>query len=239
MTKVSVIIPAYNEEKYLPETLASVRNALSVISHPSEIILVDNDSNDKTAQIAESYGAMVFRQQEHNISGVRNTGAENSTGDILVFIDADTVVPQKLLRKITEVMQDEKCLGGAVSVQYSGFERKWMKLYLLGWKFWERVFNMKQGAAQFCRKPVFERLHGYDQTVFMGEDVEFYWRLSKFARQNDGYLYFIDEPKVTTSSRRFDRMGLWKILLRTNPILMLMNWRKRSSWSDWYEEAIR
>jgi hypothetical protein len=46
-----------------------------------------------------------------------------------------------------------------------------MKFYLRGWQFWGKLFNMKQGAAQFCRKPVFEQLKGYEETVFMGEDV--------------------------------------------------------------------
>ena len=73
MMKLSVIIPAYNEEEYLHETLRYIRNALSVLTHPSEIIVVDNDSKDKTRQVAQSFGAKVFPESEHNISRVRNT----------------------------------------------------------------------------------------------------------------------------------------------------------------------
>jgi len=237
--KISVIIPAYNEEKCLPETLRRIGKALSITACQSEIIVVDNDSKDKTKHVAESFGAKVFREDEHNISEVRNTGAENSIGDVLIFIDADTLVPQLLIQEIAAVMEDEKCFGGAVAVEYEDFQRRWVKFYLLGWKFWGTVFNMKQGAAQFCRKSVFEELRGYDRSIFMGEDVEFYWRLSKFAKQNDGYLHFIEKTMVITSARRFDKMSFWKTILLTHPIVIYLAWRKKSLWKDWYEKAVR
>ena len=237
--KFSIIIPAYNEEQCLPETLGRISKTLSIAACPSEIIVVDNDSQDRTKQVSEAFGAKVFLEKEHNISRVRNTGAENSNGEVLIFIDADTLVPETLFQKIIAVMEDEKCFGGAVAVEYQDFQRKWMKYYLLGWKFWGTVFNMAQGAAQFCRKSVFEELGGYDQTIFMGEDVEFYWRLSKFAGRHKGYLYFVEHPKVITSARRFDKVSLWKTLLLTHPIFIRLTWRKKSFWKDWYERAVR
>lgn len=237
--KFSVIIPAYNEEQSLPETLYRIGKALSVAACSSEIIVVDNDSRDGTKQVAEAFGAKVILEKEHNISRVRNTGAENATGEFLIFVDADTLVPEALLQQITAVMEDEKCFGGAVSVEYKDVKRKWMKSYLSGWKFWDTVFNMKQGALQFCRKFVFVELGGYDQTIFMGEDIEFYWRLSKYARRNKGYLNFVEHPKVITSARRFEKMSLGKILLFTNPIFIRLAWRKKSFWTDWYEKAVR
>jgi glycosyltransferase involved in cell wall biosynthesis len=236
---ISVIVPAYNEEQCLPETLGLIGKALSIAACPSEIIVIDNNSHDGTKRIAEAFGAKVFLEIEHNIAKVRNTGAKNSDGDVLIFIDADTHVPETLFKKITSLMEDEMCFGGAVAVEYEDFERKWMKYYLSGWKFWGTVFNMAQGAAQFCRKTVFERLEGYDQTIFMGEDVEFYWRLSKYARRNNGYLRFVKHPKVRTSPRRFDKMSLWKTFLLTHPIFIRLTWRKRSFWKDWYEKAVR
>jgi glycosyltransferase involved in cell wall biosynthesis len=239
MMIISVIVPAYDEEQYLPETLGRIGKALSIAACPSEIIVVDNNSHDETKRIAESFGAKVFLETEHNIAKVRNTGAKNSSGDVLIFIDADTHVPETLFKKIASLMEDGMCFGGAVAVEYEDFERKWMKYYLWGWKFWGTVFNMAQGAAQFCRKTVFERLEGYDQTIFMGEDVEFYWRLSEYARRNNGYLRFVENPKVKTSARRFDKMSLWKTFLLTHPIFIRLTWRKRSFWKDWYEKAVR
>jgi len=237
--KVSVIIPAYNEERCLPKTLERVYGALSVISSLSEVIVVDNDSRDGTGRVAAGFGAKVVREREHNISRVRNTGAENSTGDVLIFIDADTLVPATLFQKILALMEDEKCFGGAVAVEYEEFQRRWVKYYLAGWKFWGAVFNMAQGAAQFCRSSVFTELGGYDRTIFMGEDVEFYWRLSGFARRNGGRLHFIERPSVVTSTRRFDKMSLWRTLLLTHPVYIRLTWRRKSFWKDWYERAVR
>lgn len=239
--KISIVIPAYNEEQCLPKTLERINKALAVLAAACafEIIVVDNDSQDKTKQIAEAFGAKVFLEKEHNIGRVRNTGADNSTGDLLIFIDADTLVPKMLFQKIVDLMEDEKCYGGAVAVEYEDFQREWMKYYLAGWKFWSKFFNMAQGAAQFCRQPVFEELKGYDQTIYMGEDIEFYWRLSRFAKRNNSYLHLIEQPTVTTSARRFDKMSLWKTFLLTHPIFISLTWRKKSYWKDWYEKAVR
>ena len=237
--KISVIIPAYNEENYLPETLAHLSRAAAVVTHNVEIVVVDNGSNDNTRRIAESFGSKIFQELERNIGKVRNTGARNSSADVLIFVDADTLVPETLLVRIARALEDDRCLGGAVAVEYAGIKRRSMQLYLRGWKFWGALFNMKQGAAQFCRKGAFDDLHGYDETVFVGEDVEFYWRLSKFARRHHGYLHFIDDQKVTTSGRRFEKIGFWKTLLLTHPVFIYLAWRKKSFWKDWYEKAVR
>lgn len=236
--KVSVIIPAFNEEKYLGATLEAVRAALSSI-HQSEIIVVDNDSIDRTRSIAVDFGVRVVAEHEHNISKVRNTGADHAAGDLLVFIDADTLVQPGLFEKIIDAMRDDRCPGGSVRVQYSDATRIWVRYYLLVWQFFGRVLKMRQGAAQFCRRNAFRELGGYDTTIFIGEDIEFQWRLAKLARRNGGFTSFIDEPRVHTSARRYEKMGLFKTLIFTHPITILLAWRIRGVWKDWYENAIR
>ena len=239
MHKLSVVVPAYNEERHLPKTLEAIGKAAAVAGCPCELIVVDNDSRDGTRRVAESHGAKVAHEGVHNIATVRNTGAAMADGDVVVFIDADTLVPETLFREIASSMSSQKCFGGAVAVEYEPFDRKWMTIYLRGWKFWGKFFNMTQGAAQFCRKSVFERLHGFDPTIFVGEDIEFYWRLSKYARQHGGRLRFVEQPTVLTSSRRFDKMSLGRTLLLTHPIFIRLAWRRRSVWTDWYEKVVR
>ena len=238
-TRFSVIIPAYNEEKYLSATLDQIGASSKTFDFDCEIIVVDNESTDKTAQIAKDFDVKIISETVHNISRVRNTGAKKSTGEVLIFIDADTLVPETVFQKIADAMRDEKCFGGAVAVQYGEFERKWMKYYIFAWKFWEKFFNMKQGAAQFCCKEIFEKLSGYDETIFVGEDVEFYWRLTKFAKQNGGYLFFVEQPKVKTSPRRLDKIPVLKTFVLMNPIYIRLLWRKKSFWKAWYEETVR
>ena len=235
--KFSVVVPAYNEEKLLPETLRALREATVQLS--CEIAVVDNQSTDRTAAIARDSGAKVLSESEHNIAKVRNAGARSASGDVLIFVDADTIVSAELLQTIADRMRDEKCFGGAVAVEYGEFERPWMRYYLYGWKFWEKFFNMKQGAAQFCRRQVFEALGGYDTGIYVGEDIEFYWRLTKFAREGGGQLFFIKEPKVKTSPRRLDRIPFLKTFVLMNPIYIRLLWRKKSFWKFWYEKTVR
>lgn len=237
--QLSIIVPAYNEEKLLTATLRCIRAAMEPLANTCELIVVDNESTDRTRAIAKEAGARIVDEQVHNIGRVRNTGAAAAKGEVLVFIDADTQVPEKLFQKIEQVMQEPDCPGGAVAVEYERFERWSMRLYSSGWAFWGRVFNMKQGAAQFCRKDVFEKLSGYDETIFLGEDIEFYWRLTKFAKENGGTLSYIDAPKVKTSARRFDNMSFLKTLVLTHPFYILLNKKRASAWKDWYEKAVR
>lgn len=80
---------------------------------------------------------------------------------------------------------------------------------------------------------------GYDEEIYLGEDVEFYWRLTDFATKNGGTRKFIEDPVVTTSTRRFDKMSFCKTLVLTNPIYILLNSKRASAWKDWYENAVR
>jgi hypothetical protein len=98
---------------------------------------------------------------------------------------------------------------------------------------------MKQGAAQFFKRPVFEKIGGYDERIFLGEDIDIYWRLTKYAKQNDGSLSFIENPKVVTSPRRFDKMSLWDTMLLTHPIYILLNWKRTKPWRRWYDGSVR
>lgn len=236
--RISIVIPAYNEEKYLGETLGSIVAALAEIKG-GEIVVVDNESTDSTRAIAERSGATIVTEAVHNISSVRNAGAVTATGEVLVFVDADTQVQPGLFEQITACMLDNDCVGGAVAVKYGPAKRQWVKYYLMGWQFWGRFLKMRQGAAQFCRKTAFDQIGGYDESIYVGEDIEFHWRLDKLFRETKGRTHFIEDPPVLTSSRRFDKMGLVRTLVVTHPITIFLGWRIKRLWKDWYENAVR
>ena len=106
--KISVIIPAYNEEKYLPKTIAS----LSHLSRkPDEIVIVDGGSTDKTAQVARDAGAKVIIVPHRGIGFARQQGLKEATGDIVAYTDADTVVPDDWLVKIEETLSHPGVVG--------------------------------------------------------------------------------------------------------------------------------
>lgn len=236
---ISVIIPAYNEEKLLPATLEAIRASLGEIVE-SEIIIADNESTDRTREIAIAGGARVVTESLHNIARVRNTGAAAAKGDILVFIDADTIVRPPHFAQIESAMSDPKCAGGAVRVEYEGpYKRFWMGFFMKLWVVLGKLTRMRGGALQFCRSDIFRELAGYDETIYVGEDIEFHWRLERAAKHRGEYTSFIESPTVVTSARRWNRMGLIRMLFFTHPITIFLAWRLPSFWKDWYERAIR
>lgn len=237
--KLSVIVPAYNEQAVLPKTLLRIRASLNAAAAESELIVVDNASEDATAELARGAGAKVIFEPTRNIAAVRNAGAKGAQGDVFIFIDADTSVPENLFGGIMHSLNDGRCYGGAVAVEYDDIERTWMKWYLVGWKFWAAVFHLGQGAAQFARCQVFAAVGGYDEGIFMGEDIDFYQRMHRYAKRHGGYVRVLSDSKVVTSGRRFNKMKLWRVLVLTHPVFIRWAWRKKHWWKDWYDNALR
>ena len=239
---ISVVIPAFNEEGYIGETLASLNRAKAYLQdegiQPAEIIVVDNDSDDSTANVARALGATVALETHHNVAKVRNSGAKLSNGEVLVFVDADTVVPDKLLSRIVEAMSDAACFGGAVDTDYRP-KKVTVRIYLQVWRILGKLTGMAQGATQFCRRDLFFALKGYDETLFMGEDVDFQWRLKRIAKRQHGRVVLIDDLRVVPSTRRFDHWRLWRTLVWTNPLFILLFRRTRTCWHAWYKAAPR
>lgn len=239
---ISVIVPAYNEERYIGETLNKLNSAKDCLLEragiPTEIIVVDNGSTDATVSIALSSGAKVIKEAQRNIARARNVGANGAAGNLLVFIDADVIVPEVLLWSISEVMKDERCVGGAVDTLYQP-GKSWVKVYLQAWRLFGKFAGMAQGAAQFCRRDVNVCLSGYDETIYMGEDVDFYRRLKRFAKRNGARICFIQDIQVIPSTRRFDRWPFWRTLVWTNPLFILIFRRRKGPWKEWYGATAR
>ena len=110
---ISVVVPAFNEEAYLPTTLSCVRDAISACRCSAELIVVDNESADRTREVAQSFGATVVHEAVHNIARVRNAGASSARGDVLAFVDADTIVPPTFLRESQRLWATLLALAGA------------------------------------------------------------------------------------------------------------------------------
>ena len=214
--KLTIIVPAFNEEAYLPSTLDSIQVAIEELRARSDVdidtIVVDNNSEDETATVARGRGAMVVHEPVQGIARTRNTGARDADGDVLVFIDADVIVPHTLLDAIHTTMTDTACIGGGVDVDYRP-RRLSVGCYLRAWRLLGRLMGMAQGAAQFCRKCVFEQVGGYDEKAWIGKDVDFFWALKRFAKTPHREVRFIRNPSVRPSCRRFDKWPVWRILV--------------------------
>ncbi|HWB09124.1 MAG TPA: glycosyltransferase [Pirellulales bacterium] len=242
MPSLSVVIPAFNEELYLPRTLECVDQAVAYLGdqreHRVEVVVVDNASTDRTAEIAASFGTRIVSTPEHNIARVRNSGAAAAGGDLLVFLDADTLVPKQLLSRIVEVMHEPTCVGGAVDIDYRP-ARILIRAYLRLWRVVGLTLGMAQGATQFCRREAFTTLNGYDDTLYMGEDVDFYWRLRQLAKGRGQRVRFLRDVRVVPSCRRFDRWPILRTLVETNPFYITLFRRRQSAWHGWYHDVPR
>jgi hypothetical protein len=130
-------------------------------------------------------------------------------------------------------------LGGGVAGEYFPIVRAWIKFYVALWLFMARFFSTTQGAAQFYRRSAFDAIKGYDETIFVGEDMEAHSRLKQLATASGGYVELITDPKVRSSARKFAKLGLMRTLFFTHPLTMFVAWRKHWVWKHWYENAIR
>ncbi|MGA2911568.1 MAG: glycosyltransferase family A protein [Candidatus Levyibacteriota bacterium] len=107
--KISVIIPAYNEEKRIETCL---KNIVTQIEKPFEVIVVDNNCTDKTAEIARKFGAKIVKEKEQGTRSARDAGFNAAKGDIIARTDADTLVPLDWTRKIRESFEQDDALLG-------------------------------------------------------------------------------------------------------------------------------
>ena len=238
----SVIVPACNEEEYLPLTLDHVMEAADHLRASSgittEIIVVDNNSTDATASVARDRGAKVVHEPVRSIAKARNAGAKHAKGATLVFIDADVTVPSTLFTEIHRVMSDPHCVGGGVDVDYRP-RRIAVRVYLWAWRLLARCTGMVQGATQFWDSSTFTQVGGYDERAWIGEDVDFYWRMKRSVRASKGTVEFVRSPRVLASTRRFDKWPLWRILVWTNPVFIVLFRRWKGACGGWYSDPVR
>lgn len=196
---ISVIIPAYNEEKYLPRTLESISKQLRT---PEEIIVVDGGSSDKTVAVAKKFGAKVLVETRRGIGFARQQGLKKALGDIVAFTDADTVVPRNWLNRIESALTDPKTVGlyGIFKVPSGWWFYRWYINYIQPtlniFNYWLGIY-MAPGQNLAFKREVGLAVGGFPEDFIIAEDIEMMTRLSK-----KGKVKFISDLKVLSSGRR-------------------------------------
>jgi glycosyltransferase involved in cell wall biosynthesis len=191
---VSIIIPAKNEEKTLPKTIKSIKKSVNV---PFELIVVDNNSTDKTSTIAKQLGAKVYKQKEPSIAKTRNLGAKKANAPLLLFIDADTKISRKLFETSFKKLKTEKIK--AVSC-FSSFT-KYPKLSSYGVWFFNlasKIVKLGMGQFIFIKKEVFK---GFDEELYAFEDLNLINQIKSKYGYKSVYINYIP---VKTSPRKFE-----------------------------------
>ena len=204
MVKISIIVPAFNEEKLLGETLEQIKasaGALTKIGWESELIVCDNNSTDRTAEIARAAGANVVFEPVSQISRARNTGAAAATGDWLVFVDADSQPGAELFADMAEEIRSGRCVAGGSIFRWD--KKHFMhELFLPAINAGFRWRRMICGVFIFVETTAFRKLGGFSHEVFVGEDLEFSRRLNILAQETGKRFIILHRHPVVTSARR-------------------------------------
>lgn len=197
--KISFIIPAYNEEKFLEITLNNLNEIASKACLEHEIIVVDNNSSDQTSHIAKNLGAQVVFQPIRSISKTRNAGAKAANGDTLIFVDADTLPSLNLLKNGIEMLDHYKVVTALTHLdKYHTFASLGVWLYNLLSYF----FRLGNGQFIIITKKNFDKIGGFDEDIYGFEDIYFFKKAKRiFGFSNIKVLL----QTINTSGRKFKK----------------------------------
>jgi glycosyltransferase involved in cell wall biosynthesis len=201
--KISVIVPAFNEEKILPGSLQAIRKAAEAFEDSAEweLIVCDNNSTDRTAEIARTAGANVVFEAINQISRARNRGASVATGDWLVFVDADSFPTRELFARTLQETRNPRCAGGGCLLRLD--QTQPMTTVLLGlWNFISRMMRWAAGSFVFCDAKLFRDAGGFSERLFASEEIDFCRRLKRLARTRRRHLTIFTDARLVTSARK-------------------------------------
>jgi len=202
--RISIVIPAFNEERLIGETLRRIQAAFGPFQQrnwETELIVCNNNSTDRTAEIAEAAGAKVVFEPVNQIGRARNRGAEAASGDWLIFVDADSHPSPELFDDVAAQIESGRCLAGGSIVRLDG---KYPRANLIAnlWNGASRVCRWVAGSFIFCEAKTFRELGGFNQELFASEEIELSKRLKKVARQRGKKVVILHRHPLMTSARK-------------------------------------
>ncbi len=202
--KISIVVPAFNEERLLGASLARIKSAAGAftpLGWASELIVCDNNSTDRTPEIARAAGAMVVFEPINQIARARNAGAAAATGDWLVFVDADSHPSAELFADVAEKISSGKCIAGGATVR---FDEKFFTATLATelWKWTSRFMKWMAGAFIFVEASAFRQVGGFSHELFATEEIDLSQRLKKLARMAGKKIVILHRHPITTSARK-------------------------------------
>ena len=211
---ISVIVPAFNEERGLAAALRSIRHAMTAVDESgwlAELIVCDNNSTDRTAAIAREAGAEVVFEPVNQISRARNTGAARATGEWLVFVDADSHPSRELFRDMIRVIGDGRCVAGGSTVRLD-VSGVLPALAVGGWNTISRLTAWAAGSFIFCEASAFRELGGFSLELYAAEEIDLFRRLKRLARATGRTIVIVCGHPLTTSARKARLYGTGELL---------------------------
>jgi glycosyltransferase involved in cell wall biosynthesis len=232
--KVSVVVPAFNEEALLAGSLGAMREAMSAFDD-AELIVCDNNSTDRTSEIARAAGAKVVFEPVNQIARARNTGAAAASGDWLLFVDADSY-PTAALFEEAKAAIALGCLAGGATVALESPDRA-IRFWFAAWNFLSRRARWAAGSFIFCEAAAFRRLGGFSQDLYAGEEIDLFGRLKRLARELRREIVILHRHPLRTSDRKAHLYTKREHLVFMLKTLLLggRNLRSRESCHAWYD----
>jgi glycosyltransferase involved in cell wall biosynthesis len=202
---MSIVIPAFNEEKFLPATLNSISTAIcrlhARLNVRTEIIVVNNNSTDGTVDVARRFGARIIEHSQRNIASVRNAGIRAALYDLVVTVDADNFIPAHAFCDIWLSMQTGRYVGGGVRVVLNT-ERTILKVVIFSI---DRLLLHGLGVSAgmfFFWKSAAERIRGFPEEFLVGEDTVFALLLRRDARKHGLKYCNLSSVRLLTADRK-------------------------------------
>ena len=236
---LSIIIPAYNEEQFITHCLSAVAESLNANARPDfthEVIVVDNNSADKTAERARQSGAHVVFEPINQISRARNAGAAAARGDWLLFVDADSQLNPGMVADILACIDSGRYVGCGSLMEMP--ESPWWGTVIL--KIWSIVsvtFTWASGALVVCRTDAFREVGGFDQDLYAADEIYLSDLLKKWGHRHGLKFTILKRHPLITSARKlrlYSGMEIAKQFLKIvcNPHKALKNRKKLPIWYD-------
>lgn len=204
---ISIIIPALNEEKYLPKLLDCIKTQSC---RDYEVIVADANSKDKTKEMAKKYGCKVVKGGLPAVG--RNRGAKAAKGDVLFFIDADVEFAGDFLENCISEFKSRKLDAAGLYIHPRGnwfIDRMFLGIFNF-WTFATQLFYPNaSGSGIMCKKWLHEKVGGFDETIKLSEDMDYARRCGSF-----GKFRIIRGAKSYVAMRRFEKEGRFKVGLK-------------------------
>ena len=203
--RVSVVLPAFNEEKLLPAALAAVKEAASAFTARGwewECVVCDNNSTDATSAVARAGGATVVFEPVNQIGRARDAGARAANGDWLVFIDADSTPSAELFASIATRIAEGRVLGGGSTVELEPGTPRYARFVCGLWNLWSRLAGWAAGSCVWVEAAAFRAVGGFGTEYYAGEEVFLSRRLKSLARRSGRRFLILSDHPLRTSSRK-------------------------------------
>ena len=235
--KLSIVVPAFNEERLIAATLEHLNAGIEVFRRhgwSGELIVCHNNSTDRTAEVARAAGATVVFEPVNQIARARNAGVRAASGAWLLFVDADSSPTPQLFEEVLGVVESGQCMGGGCTVTLPGAPLG-VRAWVAAWNLTSRMMRWAAGSFLFCEAAAFRATGGFSEELYAAEEIDFSRRLK--ARFPGRHFLILHRHPLATSGRKAELYSareqlafVWKMVTAGRRTL-----RSRDACSLWYD----